>query len=69
MDDIQGTDIKDFARERGLATLSCYLTLKNVIYNDWVKQIKEKRLVDNNIKLWYSVMLYNFMARTNHEQN
>ena len=36
MDDIVGNNIKDFARERGLAALTCYDTLKNVLKNDWV---------------------------------
>ena len=36
MDDIIGNNIKDFARERGMAALTCYDTLKNVLKNDWV---------------------------------
>lgn len=60
MEDIQGYAIRDFARERGLATLSCYITLKNVVCNDWVKVTTHPKFT-NNTKLWYSVMLYHFM--------
>ena len=69
MDDIEGNSIKDFARERGFATLSCYITLKNVLKNDWVKMTTHPKFEDNNIKLWYSVMMYNFLAQTNKDLN
>ena len=37
MNDFKIYEIKDFAMERGLAPLTCYETLKNVVKNDWVK--------------------------------
>lgn len=69
MDDIVGPSIKDFARERGFAALTCYITLKNVLKNDWVKITTHPKFDDNNIKLWYSVMMYNFLAQTNKDLN
>ena len=69
MKDIEGTSIKDFARERGFAALTCYDTLKNVLNNDWVKIITHPKFKDNNTKIWYSVMMYHFLAQTNHDLN
>lgn len=68
MEDIQGYAIRDFARERGLATLSCYITLKNVVANDWVKVTTHPKFT-NNTKLWYSVMMYHFMKEASRDLN
>lgn len=65
MKDVRLVEIKSFARERGLAPLACYETLRNVINNDWVKITTHPRFVSNNTKIWYSVMMYNFMAKSN----
>ena len=69
MDDIEGNSIKDFARERGFAALTCYITLKNVLKNDWVKITTHPKLKDVNTKIWYSVMMYHFLAQTNKDLN
>lgn len=69
LDDIIGSNVKEFARERGLATLSCYDTLKNVIKNDWVKFTTHPKFSNNNIKLWYSVMMYNFLKESSRDIN
>lgn len=69
MDDIIGRDIKDFARERGLAALTCYDTLKNVLKNDWVKTTTHPKFENNNTKFWYSIMLYHFLSQTNKDLN
>ena len=69
MKDIIGSKIKYFARERGLATLSCYDTLKNVIKYDWIKTTTHPKFKNNNVKLWYSVMLYNFLKESSREIN
>jgi len=69
LDDIIGSNIKEIARERGLATLSCYDTLKNVIKNDWVKFTTHPKFRNNNIKLWYSVMMYNFLKESSRDIN
>lgn len=63
--DIKDHHIKCFARERGLAALTCYITLKNVIKNDWIDVIRHPKFENNNIKLWYSVMLYSFLKKSN----
>lgn len=68
MDDIEGYVIREFARQRGLASLSCYITLKNVLVNDWVKVTTHPKF-SNNTKLWYSVMLYHFMKEANRDLN
>ena len=57
------------ARERGLATLSCYETLKNVVKNDWVKFTTHPKFKNNNTKLWYSVMMYNFLKESSRDIN
>ena len=64
MDDVTGKYIKQLARERGLATLSCYETLKRVVKNDWVKFTTHPKFKNNNVKLWYSVMMYNFLKES-----
>lgn len=69
MKDIKGKSIKDFARERGFAALTCYDTLKDVVKNDWVKITTHPKMQDNNTKIWYSVMMYNFLSKTNHDLN
>lgn len=69
MKDVKLCDIKYYARERGLAGLTCYETLRNVINNDWVKITTHPRFVSNNTKLWYSVMMYNFMKKANKDLN
>lgn len=69
MDDVIGRKIKDLARERGLAALSCYETLKNVVKNDWVKFTTHPKFKNNNVKLWYSVMMYNFMKESSRDIN
>lgn len=70
MADIIGSNIKEFARERGLPVLSCYVTLGNVIKNDWVKfATNEKYKSNNNAKLWYSVIMYNFLKESSRDQN
>lgn len=69
MNDIKLYEIKYFARERGLVALTCYETLRNVINNDWVKITTHPRLASNNSKLWYSVMMHNFMALSNKDLN
>lgn len=69
MKDIQGNVIKRFARERGFAALTCYDTLKNVLKNDWVKITTHPKFKDNNAKLWYSVMMYKFLAQANKDLN
>jgi len=65
MNDVVGIKIKNIARQRGLPTLSCYESLKNVVKNDWIDKNKEGLFSDNNIKLWYSVMLYSSICRNN----
>ena len=69
MKDIEGHAIKRFARERGFAALTCYDTLKNVVKNDWVKITTHPKFKDSNAKLWYSVMMYKFLAQTNKDLN
>ena len=69
MDDIIGSKVKHIARERGLATLSCYETLKNVVRFDWVKFTTHPKFKNNNVKLWYSVMMYNFLKESSREIN
>lgn len=69
MDDIVGSSVKVFARERGLAALTCYDTLKNVLKNDWVKITTHPKFEHNNTKLWYSVMMYHFLRETNKDLN
>lgn len=69
MKDFKLYEIKSFARERGLAALTCYETLRNVVNNDWVKITTHPRFDDNNIKLWYSVMMYEFMSQANKDLN
>jgi hypothetical protein len=69
MKDVKLCETKNYARERGLASLTCYETLRNVINNDWVKITTHPRFTSNNTKLWYSVMMYNFMAQANKEIN
>lgn len=69
LDDVIGNEIKEIARERGLATLSCYETLKNVIKNDWVKFTTHPKFKNTNTKLWYSVMMYNFLKESSREIN
>ena len=69
MDDIIGNNIKSFSRERGLAALTCYDTLKNVLKNDWVKHITHPKFENNNSKLWYAVMMYHFLSQTNKDLN
>lgn len=70
MDDIEGSRIKEFARERGLAALSCYETLKNLIRYDWVQfTTNEKFMSNNNAKLWYSIIMYNFLKESSRDLN
>lgn len=69
MNDLKLYEFKFYARERGLAALTCYETLRNVINNDWVKITTHPRFASNNTKLWYSVMMYNFMAQANKDLN
>ena len=69
MNDIKGNYIKDFARERGFAALTCYDTLRNVLKNDWVKITTHPKFEDNNTKIWYSVMMYQFLSQTNKDLN
>jgi len=64
LNDIEGSSIKHFARERGLATLSCYDTLKNVVRYDWVKFTTHPKFKNNNVKLWYAVMMYDFLKES-----
>jgi len=68
MDDIEGYNIKHYARERGFPAISCYITLKNLVKNDWVKITTHPKFTDNT-KLWYSVMMYRFMSQTNKDLN
>lgn len=68
MDDIEGYNIKHFGRSRGFAAISCYITLKNVLKNDWVKITTHPKFTDNT-KLWYSVMMFHFMNQTNKDLN
>lgn len=49
--------------------MSCYDTLKNVIKNDWVKYTTHPKFRNNNIKLWYSVMMYNFLKDSSRDIN
>lgn len=53
--------------ERGLASLTCYETLKNVVKNDWGKVTTHPRFDNNNTKLWYGVMLYRFLSQSNRD--
>ena len=69
MEDFKIYDIKYFAMERGFAPLTCYETLKNVVKNDWVKVTTHPRFHSNNRKLWYSVMMYHFLAQSNKDLN
>jgi hypothetical protein len=69
MDDVVGTYIKHIARERGLAALSCYESLKKVVANDWVKFTTLPKFKNNNTKLWYSVMMYNFLKESSRDIN
>lgn len=69
MEDFKIYDIKYFAMERGLAPLVCYETLKNVVKNDWVKVTTHPRFKSNNLKLWYSVMMYQFLSQANKDLN
>lgn len=69
MEDVKGFHIKHFARKRGIPTLSCYESLLSVIQNDWVPTMKDPKFQDNNVKLWYSVMLYDILKKNGHEMN
>lgn len=69
MNDFKIYEIKDFAMERGLAPLTCYETLKNVVKNDWVKVTTHPRFYSNNTKLWYGVMMYHFLSQANKDLN
>jgi LETM1 and EF-hand domain-containing protein 1 len=69
MNDVKLEQMKLFARERGLATLTCYETLRNVINNDWVKVVTHPRFTSNNARLWYSVLMYSFMEKSNRDLN
>ena len=44
--------------------MSCYDTLKNVIRYDWIKFTTHPKFKNNNVKLWYSVMMYNFLKES-----
>lgn len=69
MNDIVGYNVKHFARQRGIAAISCYETQKNIIRNDWVKYTTHPKFENDNAKLWYAVMLYYFTNKTNKQLN
>jgi hypothetical protein len=66
MSDVKGHLITDFARERGITTISCYETLKVLIQNDWVTTCI---MISNNSMLFYAIMQYDFLKNTNQEFN
>ncbi|KAL4463559.1 hypothetical protein ABPG72_018814 [Tetrahymena utriculariae] len=66
--DIVGHRITDFARERGITTISCYETLKAVIANEWVN-VNINRKFNNNAMIWYSIMQYDFLRNANNDMN
>jgi hypothetical protein len=40
-----------------------------VIKNDWVKFTTHPKFKNNNTKLWYSVMMYNFLKESSRDIN
>lgn len=69
MKDIKLHEVNNFIRERGLASLTCYETSRNVLNNDWVKVTTHPRFADNTIKLWYSVMMYHFLSQAHNSMH
>lgn len=66
--DIAGRRITDFARERGITTITCYESLKSILENEWVN-ICLNRSMNDNVMLWYSIMQYDFLRNTNNDMN
>lgn len=66
--DIVGHRITDFARERGITTITCYETLKAIMANEWVNVCMNRKFNDNAI-LWYAIMQYDFLRNANNDMN
>jgi len=66
--DIIGHRITDFARERGITTITCYETLKTVLSNEWVNVCRDKEFNDNAM-FWYAIMQYDFLRNANNDMN
>lgn len=64
--DIKGHMITDFARERGITTISCYEALKVLIADQWVTKCMK---LSPNTMVWYAVMQYDFLQNANKELN
>ena len=66
MHDVMGHLITDFARERGITTISCYETLKVLVQNEWVSVAI---MSSNNSMIYYALMQYDFLKNTNSDIN
>lgn len=40
-----------------------------MVKNDWVKFMTHPKFNNNNVKLWYSVMMYNFLKEASRDIN
>ena len=66
--DIIGHSITNFARERGITTITCYETLKAILSNEWVNVCRDKEFNDNAM-FWYAIMQYDFLRNANNDMN